>query len=278
MPDSPINYPAPGTPYEIPEEGSLGLLALGYRGLVAWRAVRGTDWIEQRRIEYDTLNAAQEAHGAKETASPAPALGETLDSTPEPLPPDLLEGLSVTVVSGLPRSGTSMLMQMLTAGGLSAYTDGAREADTSNPRGYFEHERVKALARDHMWLPDADGLVVKVVAPLLRHLPIGPTYRIVFMERDLEEILRSQTAMLDRDGRASGHTETLRAVYIRQLAEAKAWIDQQSKASALLIQHREALADPITTAARINAFFEGVLNETAMSGVVDPSLHRQHTA
>ncbi|HLT47753.1 MAG TPA: hypothetical protein VK002_11040 [Rubricoccaceae bacterium] len=266
MPDRPAP-PAPGTPYTIPPEGSLGLLALGYRGLVAWRAVRGTDWIEERRAEHEAARAAR-ATQQEEQGSAAP----TAPAAPEA---EALAGVEVVVVSGLPRAGTSMLMQMLAAGGLRPFTDGAREADASNPRGYFEHERVKALARDKSWVPEAHGHAVKVVAPLLPHLPAGPAYRVVFVERALDEVLRSQTAMLARLGRPSADPAVVRPVYARHLAAARAWLDGTPRAEVLPLAHAEVLADPAAAAARLNAFLGGHLDEAAMAAVVDPSLHRE---
>ncbi|MDX1438293.1 MAG: hypothetical protein R3284_00170 [Rubricoccaceae bacterium] len=268
--------PEPGTRYEIPEEGSLGLLALGYKGLVAWRAVRGRDWIEQRRQEHDTMMARVEAKKAEQEAQSEKKDVQTAEqSRPKLLPPEVLETLTITIVSGLPRSGTSMMMQMLTAGGMDAFTDDTREADESNPKGYYEHEKVKAVAKDSTWLKDADGLAVKVVAPLLRYLPPGPTYRVLLMQRSIDEILSSQSAMLDRDGRTSGDRGVLRRAYERQLSQAKAWINHQEKATGLEVSHLQAMSDPSGVAAVVNAFLGGNLHEDAMASIVDTSLHRE---
>ncbi|MFC2085810.1 hypothetical protein ACFLRO_01215, partial [Bacteroidota bacterium] len=108
---------------------------------------------------------------------------------------------TITVVSGLPRSGTSMMMQMLDKGGLEPFVDDKREADENNPRGYYEHEAVKSLARNKQWLPQAEGKVVKVIANLLTHLPANFHYRVIFMERDITEIVTSQKRMLKRMGK-----------------------------------------------------------------------------
>src|SRR5438067_7880099 len=107
----------------------------------------------------------------------------------------------VTIVSGLPRSGTSMMMQMLAAGGIAAYSDGKRTPDEDNPRGNLEHEKATQLHRDTSWVREARGQVVKIVAHLLPYLPAGEEYRIVFMHRALEEVTASQSAMLKRLGR-----------------------------------------------------------------------------
>jgi len=109
---------------------------------------------------------------------------------------------TITVVSGLPRSGTSMMMQMLGAGGLAVLTDGKRGADADNPRGYYEYEAVKSLGQDASWLASAGGKAVKIVSALLIHLPDGFDYRVIFMRRPIAEVLASQRAMLDRLGHA----------------------------------------------------------------------------
>ncbi|MEL7364017.1 MAG: hypothetical protein AAFN13_18220 [Bacteroidota bacterium] len=270
--------PKKNVPYEIPPEGSLGLLALGYRGIEAWRAVRGTEWIEERRKQVEAEQAAKVAEAAtpQDEAAPQPTSAAAPDVS--------FDGLSVVVVSGLPRSGTSMLMQMLTAGGLTAFTDSAREADASNPRGYFEHERVKALVRDQAWLPDADGRVVKVVAPLLPHLPVGPRYRVVLLDRDLDQVLRSQAAMLERQGRPVADAAVLRNAYARHLARARAWAEERPDTEPLVLRHADVVRDPAQAAAQLSAFLSGFIDEAsdldtdAMAAVVDPTLHRQRSA
>ena len=89
----------------------------------------------------------------------------------------------VTIVSGLPRSGTSMMMKMLEAGGIELLIDRVRVADADNPKGYYEFERVKQIETDQAWLPEAQGKAVKMISALLRHLPADCRYRIIFMER-----------------------------------------------------------------------------------------------
>ncbi len=267
----------PPASFEIPKEGSLGLLALGYRGLVAWRAVRGRDWIAERKKEHDELTEQMSAKKAEaEAAGTEQAESKKGPAVQKRLPPEELKDLSITIVTGLPRSGTSMMMQMLSAGGMAPYTDGVRGADVSNPRGYFEHAKVKGLASDSTWLPDADGLVAKVVAPLLHYLPQGPAYHVVFMERDIEEILNSQSAMLDRDGRSSADKDVLRRAYERQVAQAKSWI-RRTRSPMIGIAHQSALSDPLSVAKELNSFFGGALPESEMAAVVDPSLHRERT-
>jgi len=185
---------------------------------------------------------------------------------------------TVVVVSGLPRSGTSMMMQMLVAGGMEACTDGRREADENNRKGYFEDERVKALARDHSWLDEAKGKVLKIVAPLLFRLPrgVGRNYRIVFMDRDLDEVVASQQAMLDRL-QAKGTDMTpkkLEQVYAEQIRRVKRLL-AAAHLPTLFVAHRDCIERPADVAERLRQFLGGALDATAAAAAVDPSLYRE---
>jgi hypothetical protein len=185
----------------------------------------------------------------------------------------------VTVVSGLPRSGTSMVMQMLVAGGIPAMTDGLRTADDDNPRGYFEFERVKALRTDKAWLPDAVGKVVKVIHMLLPELPDDRAYRVLFLDRDVREVVKSQATMLARSGRPGGGLppERLIAVYESQLQQVKAWLAARPNFAVLSVPHRGLIGDAAAQAKAMNAFLGGGLDESAMAAAVDPTLHRNRT-
>src|SRR5262245_34520180 len=110
----------------------------------------------------------------------------------------------IVVVSGLPRSGTSLMMQMLQAGGMPLLTDDLRPADTNNPKGYWEYEPVKRLQQDNTWMHKAEGKAVKVISVLLQYLPPQHTYKIIFMQRPMQEVLASQTVMLERRDEQSG--------------------------------------------------------------------------
>ena len=182
----------------------------------------------------------------------------------------------VIVVSGLPRSGTSLAMQMIHAGGVPAVTDGQRTSDDDNPRGYFEFERVKQLKTDKAWLADAGGKVVKVIHLLLAELPDDRPYRVVFMRRDLREVVKSQSTMLSRSGRAGGGLppERLMAIYDQQLKAVEAWLAARPNFSRLDVPYADLVADPTTGAATINRFLGGTLDEAAMRAAVDPALHR----
>jgi hypothetical protein len=182
----------------------------------------------------------------------------------------------VVVVSGLPRSGTSMMMQMLDAGGLPVLTDNERKPDEDNPKGYYEFEAVKTTKQDTSWLDAAGGKVVKMVYRLLYGLPSDRRYAVVFMKRDLNEVIKSQEVMLDRSGKSGGSLddERLRAVYDRQLAEARGWLSRQQNFDVLYVDYHDVLTEPKVVAAALNAFLGGSLDEAAMAAVPDQSLYR----
>ena len=185
---------------------------------------------------------------------------------------------TVYVVSGLPRSGTSMMMQMLEAGGLSIFTDEERTADESNPKGYYEHEAVKSLARNKKWLPQAEGKVVKVIANLLPHLPPSHRYKIIFMERNLHEILASQRKMLKRLGksiREDTYPTGLMLEYERQLKKVKQWASRSSNVEICYLQHSDVITQPFVQALQVNEFMDWQLLPELMAQAVDAGLHRE---
>jgi hypothetical protein len=182
----------------------------------------------------------------------------------------------VTVVSGLPRSGTSMMMRMLEAGGIPALTDGHRRADPDNPLGYFELEVVKQLPAKAEWLDDAGGKAVKIVSALLEKLPVGRPYRIVFMQREIGEVLASQRRMLERRGEYIDQNRDnamgpLFEKHVRQAIErARARKDMKM----LLLRHAGVHEDPARAAELIDEFLGGGLDRDAMVAAIDPSLWR----
>jgi hypothetical protein len=183
----------------------------------------------------------------------------------------------IVIVSGLPRSGTSLMMQMLAAGGMPLLTDSRRAPDVDNPRGYFELEAVKAIARDQSFLDGARGKAVKMIYSLLSHLPLDREYRVIFMQRDLDEVLASQRKMLDRHGRAGAAVTDaqLKAVYSSQVQQVLRRLADHAESVGLLeVDYAALIADPVAGARKVNAFLGGLLNEEAMAAVVDPSLHR----
>ena len=183
----------------------------------------------------------------------------------------------ITVVSGLPRSGTSMMMKMLEAGGMRLLTDDLRAADEDNPKGYYEFERVKQLGHDQSWLEDAKGKAVKIISDLLRYLPQDCTYRVIFLERRMEEILASQKQMLIRRGEPSDAVsdETMTRISLKHLRQVQVWLREQPNLNVLYVSYNEILERPIEQTRRINQFLDGSLNPDRMASVVDPALYRQ---
>ena len=182
----------------------------------------------------------------------------------------------VTIVSGLPRSGTSMLMQMLAAGGFEALTDQIRSADDDNPKGYYELEAVKKTKDDASWLAGAEGKAVKMIYRLLYDLPADRSYRVVFMRRKMDEVLASQSVMLERRGEkgAGLPPEKMAELFESELAKFDAWIAQQECFEILDIDYAQAVSDPAAQAKRIDEFLGGGLDVDAMAATVDPSLYR----
>jgi hypothetical protein len=184
---------------------------------------------------------------------------------------------AIVVVSGLPRSGTSMMMMMLEAAGVPILTDSVRSADEDNPRGYFEFERVKAIAQDQGWLEEAQGKAVKVISELLMRLPADHHYKVIFMRRDMQEILASQRQMLMRRGQPADEMDDVRlaSIFGRHLGRVEQWIAGQPNVECLYVSYNEALARPREHAGRVNEFLGGALDVEAMIAVVDHALHRQ---
>ncbi|HZW34058.1 MAG TPA: sulfotransferase domain-containing protein [Isosphaeraceae bacterium] len=181
---------------------------------------------------------------------------------------------AIIIVSGLPRSGTSLMMQMLASGGVEVVTDHVRAADTDNPRGYYEFERVKKIQQDTSWLPEARGKAVKMVSQLLYHLPMGEKYRIIFLERDLDEVLVSQEKMLDRLGRTAAPREAMKQSFIVHLERLKEWLRRRPDVEVLGVGYRELLERPVEEAKRVNEFLGGAADVERMAEAVDPSLYR----
>jgi hypothetical protein len=183
---------------------------------------------------------------------------------------------TVTIVSGLPRSGTSLMMQMLAAGGMPLLTDNIRRPDEENPRGYFEFEPVKQLKRDHSWLAAATGKAVKIIHLLLYELPPDRSYRVVFMRRKLNEVLASQQKMLQRSGRqpVPANEGLLTKAFESQIVQVRQWLAQQPHFRVLEIWHHDVMAKPGEQAALVNQFLGSSLNESAMTAVVEVTLHR----
>ena len=237
--------------------------------------------------EHLRLYRLTRAHAGRKSSRPAPvrpsaatsAASEAPETGSGQMPP---LGESVVVVSGLPRSGTSMIMQMVAAGGMPVLTDGVRQADADNPRGYLEYEPVKNLRRDSKWLLEAKGKAVKIVAPLLGALPAGLACRVILIERDLNEILDSQAQMLVRRKKNLPDTverrDLLKDAYVRTLRQAKTFLLNRPSTRLLVLERSEVLRDPAGAASRISGFLDSRLATPKMAAEVDPSLHRQRAS
>jgi hypothetical protein len=185
----------------------------------------------------------------------------------------------ITVVSGLPRSGTSLMMQMLAAGGMPVLTDGERQADADNPRGYFEWERVKLLPEQPDCIAEAEGKVVKIISQLLFALPAGREYRVIFVQRPLTEVVASQGEMIRRRGTigAALPLAALIAGLGAHLNQINAWLKDKPNISVHRVEHQEVLLEPLRVAESIQQFLNCPLNVVAMSQQVDSSLYRQRS-
>ncbi len=181
----------------------------------------------------------------------------------------------ITIVSGLPRSGTSMLMRMLEAGGMTTLVDAHRKADSDNPNGYYEFELVKNIAEDASWLENATGQVVKMVYRLLYDLPPEYCYRVCFLERDIKEVLASQNKMLERNGLESHCNDSdMAALFKQELSSFWNWVETKDYISTERISHHELLTNTNSEILKIKNFLSIDLDTNAMLKVVDPSLYR----
>lgn len=184
----------------------------------------------------------------------------------------------IIVVSGLPRSGTSMMMKMLEAGGLPILTDNLREADANNPNGYYEFERVKELPNgDYGWIPEAGGKVVKIVTGLVMHLPSDYKFKVIFMQRAMKEVLSSQKKMLGRLGREDDRVEDekMKKIYQEHLKQVNAWIAKQPNIEVLYVNYNTMLGSPHESLQKISEFLGGDMNVNVMAAVVDKELYRE---
>ena len=190
------------------------------------------------------------------------------------------ESNSIVIVSGLPRSGTSLMMQIVEAGGIPAFTDGIRFADADNPRGYFEWEDIKKIGRDHRILDHAvgSGKAIKVISTLLPKLPKAHRYKVLFVERDIEEVVQSQQKMLAARSQPAD-TESLAETAQRlknhndQIAR---WVKEARHIDALFIDHRKLIQNPKSQIEKLIPFLEQDISPHLgeMVAAVDPKLYR----
>lgn len=183
----------------------------------------------------------------------------------------------IAIVSGLPRSGTSMMMRMLEAGGMKVLMDNIRKADEDNPRGYYEFEKVKKLKDESSWLKNARGMVFKMVSMLLYDLPPEESYKIIFMKRNMSEILASQKLMLDRRGASNSEVkdEEMGSLFDKHLNEVQKWLETQDNIEVLYAGYNHIIKSPLPNAEIIKQFLSIPLDINRMAAVVDKSLYRQ---
>jgi hypothetical protein len=182
----------------------------------------------------------------------------------------------ITIVSGLPRSGTSLMMQMLQAGGMPVLSDGERKADTDNPKGYLEWERIKQLPKEPTLIAEAEGKVVKVISQLLLSIPDGHEYRVIFMQRPLPEIMKSQDEMLRRRGTYEpiADTSPIERAFQRHLVDVNKWLTSKPNVKMLRVHYHRVLREAKAVAEETVRFLEVPLDVAAMAQQVDGSLYR----
>ncbi len=244
------------------------LVATDYRDLAKDARLRIRDMKTGKARPTDTLGPRRQATTSDQHVLD---IGPTQEGPVAPLS-DI-----TTVVSGLPRSGTSMMMQMLESGGISPLADAHRPADQSNILGYYEDVRSKALRRDATWITEARGKAVKIIAQLLANLPASTDnhYAVIFMLRDLDEVIASQADMLrEQDKKGSAMPDiVLKSTFAKQLRQVRKLLAIRNIPT-LYVRHQDCILDPSSQAVRINAFYGGVLDEAAIAAAVSAELHR----
>ena len=185
---------------------------------------------------------------------------------------------TIYIVSGLPRSGTSLMMQMIEKAGLEIYADNKREADESNPNGYYEHEAVKRLATDKKWLKNATGKTIKVIAQLLMQLPARYNYKIIFMHRNINEVVMSQHKMLLRNGKAKIKEDTfpsnLKNAFIKTIKKVLVWADLNHNVEILNVDFADVITEPENTAKKIIKYLNIDADYKEIASVIDNKLYR----
>jgi len=191
-------------------------------------------------------------------------------------------GEPIIIVSGLPRSGTSMMMKMLEAGGAPIMTDGEREADIDNPKGYFEYERIKNLEKetDKSYVREGRGKVLKVISFLIKDLPSDNDYKIIFMRRNLDEVLKSQEKMIDRLGTTDTDAadEAMKEAYRNDIVRTRLLCKKHPNFELIEIHYKATIEDSTGTARKVNEFLGGRLDEARMKAAVDGNLYRNRSS
>ena len=183
----------------------------------------------------------------------------------------------ITIVSGLPRSGTSLMMQMLEKGGMDILTDHVRKADAHNEKGYYEYEKVKSIRKENAWMKEADGKAVKIITQLLPYISPDYEYTVLYIIRPMEEILRSQKCMREHlpDAGKSVAREVLEQSYSRQVQRVQHWMENHPKIRTLYVYYPELMNHPLEKAEEIRSFLGVGLDTEAMASAVDVGLWHQ---
>lgn len=179
------------------------------------------------------------------------------------------------IVSGLPRSGTSAMMQMLQMGGAAVWSDGKREADIANPKGYYELEAVKSMAQNADWLKGVNGKTIKIISHLLPFLPPENEYKIIFMERDISEVMMSQQKMLGKSAK-DGYPVMLGKTLTDQVAKIKKWLERQPNIEVMFVDYASLIGNPVAHAQQIEAFTKQAFDVDKMIMAIDKDLYRNN--
>ena len=178
----------------------------------------------------------------------------------------------IIIVSGLPRSGTSMMMKMLLSGGIEVYHDNLRKPDNNNPEGYFEHIAVKNLQKDNSFLINADGKAIKIVSHLLYNLPDDYFYKIIYMRRNMTEVLKSQQIMLGKD--PSVISASVANAFTKEIEKVDVWANKEPNVDILYINYAEIISNAAKQAEIIQIFLNQKLDIPNMVKAVNPELYR----
>lgn len=184
---------------------------------------------------------------------------------------------AIILVSGLPRSGTSMMMQMLEAGGIELIVDHIRKADEDNTKGYYEFEKIKQLEKDSLWLKNTYGKAVKVISMLLYQLPMDKKYKIIFMTRKMDEVLASQNKMLKRRGQPADSVDdqVMAEKFNKHLSKIFKWLNKQKNMETIFISYNDVISNPMEQSKKINLFLGDKMKIDEMVNVIDDFLYRQ---
>ena len=244
--------------------------------LLLGQALENLGDLENAKVAYEMANSLKpkEFHKAKQSLDNIIKKVELdIDYTAEVS--NVYQENQVTIVSGLPRSGTSLMMQMLDKGGVDILQDQLREADISNPKGYYEYKPVMSLYKDNTWLSKGQDKAVKVVAPLLKYLDSTLRYKIIFMRRDLNEIIQSQQKMIGKSEQE--FPVTLYNKYQKLLANVTLWDKSEPGVEILYVNYTDVLENPASELARIEKFLGVAVDKQEMINCVDVSLYRNRT-